>query len=326
MSVKLLPLLKLVRLSALPSALADVFGGMALVVALGPSMSLWNVGAAKLPWLLLATCGIYLGGMASNDLLHARKDALLGKKRPIVTGEVSFKAAWTATCLLYAAGLAGAILAGCAGPALLLIALTLLYNWLARGRVVGVTVRQPIGMSIAAVAVIALCRAVHVLLPLIAHMPPSSSPDRLVGTIAVLFAASVFVYFALVTIISLFEDTGGGRAALHAVQILLMPVPLALPIVILARPGTAASYVLGVLSPLLIAAALLLGLWKALDVARESPTPPNLGKAVGAGIRGECLLMAAFALALVPIQPWWGFSALAMYPAGRIMARWISPT
>lgn len=324
--MKLAPLLKLVRLSALPSALADVFGGMALAVALGPVFGLWHAGPSRLPWLLLATAGIYLGGMASNDVLHARKDGLLGKKRPIVTGELSFKAARATTAMLYLIGLVAAIMAGCAVPAAALILLTLLYNWLARGRIVGVRVTQPIGLSIAAVGVIALCRALHVLLPLWALLPAQFPAVRLLETIAPLFAASVFVYFALVTTVSLFEDTGGGRRALHAVQILLMPVPLALPVVVLMRPGASPSFLLGVLAPLLIAAALLLGLWKALDVAREAPTPPNLGKAVGTGIRGECLIMAAFGLALAPNQPWWGLSALAMYPAGRIMARWISPT
>jgi hypothetical protein len=69
--------LKLVRISALPSALADVFGGMALVAAILP-----NADIARWPWLLLATGGIYLGGMALNDVMHAQKDILLGKKRP----------------------------------------------------------------------------------------------------------------------------------------------------------------------------------------------------------------------------------------------------
>jgi hypothetical protein len=108
--------------------------------------------------------------------------------------------------------------------------------------------------------------------------------------------------------------------------VLLTPVPLVLPLVVLARPGVAPSIVLGVLAPLLVAAALVLNLWRALDTARQSPTPPNLGKAVGAGIRGECLLMAAFALALAPMQPWWGLGAAALYPVGRVMARWVSPT
>ncbi|MBE7491793.1 MAG: hypothetical protein HS108_08605 [Planctomycetes bacterium] len=324
--MKILSLLKLVRLSALPSALADVPGGMALAVALGPVLGLGHVGAAKLPWLILATTGIYLGGMAGNDVLHARKDSLLGKARPIVTGELGIQTAWTVTCLLYAAGLVGAIMAGCAGPALLLAALTFLYNRLAAGRVTGTRVTQPAALSLAAVAVIALCRALHVLLPLLAHLPPGFALTRLLNTIAPLFAASVFVYFALVTVISLFEDTGGGRRALAAVQVLLTPVPLVLPLVVLARPGVAPSIVLGVLAPLLVAAALVLNLWRALDTARQSPTPPNLGKAVGAGIRGECLLMAAFALALAPMQPWWGLGAAALYPVGRVMARWVSPT
>jgi hypothetical protein len=141
----------------------------------------------------------------------------------------------------------------------------------------------------------------------------------------VLFAGGVFVYFALVTVVSLFEDFGGGRRAIVAVTFVLAVPVLALPLWLLLQPGLSAP-ILGVFVPLGILAGLLLMLWRKLDTARKEPTPPNLGKVVGAGIRGECLLMAGFALMLAPQQPWWGFAALALYPIGAVMSKWISPT
>ncbi|MBK9975993.1 MAG: hypothetical protein IPP14_14570 [Planctomycetes bacterium] len=317
--MKLLPILKLVRLSALPSALADVCGGVALAVSLG----LGGRAPDKLGWLLLATVGIYLGGMALNDVLHASKDKLLGKPRPIARGDLTLRVAVAITLALYAAGLVGAWLAGCLVAATALAALTFLYNWLARGRHDGTKVVLPWPMAGAGVAVIAACRGLHVLLPVIALKPPGRG---LGDTIAPLFAGCVFAYFALVTVVSLFEDSGGGRRALRLVSLLLLPVVLALPLWVMLRPGAPESTVLGTLSPLLIGAGLLLLLWRALDAARANPIPPKLGAVVGTGIRGECLLMASFALALAPHQPWWGLCAMACYPLARLLARWISPT
>ncbi|MBX3461258.1 MAG: hypothetical protein KF696_15035 [Planctomycetes bacterium] len=310
------------RISALPSALADVLGGMALAYAMAPR-GWFTVHAGKLPWLLLATIGVYLGGMACNDLLHARKDTLLGKKRPIVTGEISWRGAWFVMAALFVAAMIGGALAGVAGWVALLIVLIFLYNWLAIGRIEGNRVRQPLSRAAAGVAVIALCRALHVSLPLLAFGNLAWIVQQEAWR---LFAASVFLYFCLVTVVSLFEDTGGGRAALRSVAWLLYAAVLVFPAFVLSQPGSAHSPVLGVFVPLLVLAWLLVGMQKLLDAARNEPTPPNLGKTVGAGIRGECLLMAGFALLLAPDQPWWGLAALACYPVGKLLSKWVSPT
>ncbi|MCC6465878.1 MAG: hypothetical protein IT463_11110 [Planctomycetes bacterium] len=314
--MKPLAVLKLVRLSALPSALADIFGGTAVALACGATLT-----HGRLPWLLVATAGIYLGGMGANDLLHLRKDRLLGKRRPLVTGEVSFGLASAVTVGLYALGLAGAALAGVALPALLLAGLTVLYNVLAAGRVQGVRVTHPRLQSAAGVAVIACCRALNVCLPALALLPHPWSCALLSWA-----AGSVFAYFCVVTSLSLLEDAGGGWPFLRPAQLVLLPIVLALPVNRLFQPGAAASPVLGTLAPMLVAAALLLQLWRVLDAARAEPTPQRLGACVATGIRGESLLMAAFALACAPQHPWLGLAALACYPAGRLLSRWISPT
>ena len=319
--MKVMPVLKLVRLSALPSAWADVFGGVALVLAILPGANL-----ARWPWLLLATTGIYLGGMALNDVMHAPKDILLGKKRPIVMGDVSIVQAFRLTCILYAAGLLCAVMAGCAGVALLLAALTVLYNWLARGTIEVSRLRLSIPRQMAGVVVIAACRALNVSLAWFALVPAGFSTGGAMDWAPGWVLWSVFFYFVLVTVISLFEDSGEGRRALRVVSALLAPVVLAVPLRALAGPGTPHSFILGVLAPLLIAAALLLNLWRAVDVARAEPTPRNLGAAVGAGLRGECLLMGAFAFALAPGSPGWAFAALACYPLALWLGRRISAT
>jgi hypothetical protein len=317
--------LKLVRLSALPSAWADQLGGMALAYALASTLKYdWRPGTILV--LALTTFGIYLGGMALNDVLHVRKDRLLQKKRPIVIGEISIGAAWVLTLVLFALGLTGAFLAGCLAPAVVLVALIFVYNLLARGRIEGVTVRHPKSWTVTGVAVIAACRAIHVCLPLYSHVGPQRLAEMFADKVVLLFAASVFVYFSLVTVVSLFEDSGGGRRALVVVIVLLATPVLALPVYLLQLPGEAASPILGVFLPLTALAILLITLWHKLEAARAEPTPPKLGACVGAGIRGECLLMAGFALMLAPDQPWWGFAAIALYPTAIVLSKWISPT
>ncbi len=309
--------MKLVRVSALPSALADVFGGVALAVFIAGRADLH-----KLPWLLLLTVGIYLGGMALNDVLHERKDRLLGKRRPIVTGEVSRHAARIVTLALFAAGVAGGFAAGAGVATLVLLALIVLYNVLAAGRVRGVNVVHPLWQSSAAVAVIAACRAIHVCLPALAITGIEQLARQ---PVAWVFAGSVFVYFCLVTTVSLFEDRGGGRIALHVVEKLLLLPVAALPAFLLVR-GERPDMLVGIVLPALVILWMLFALHRALARARREPTPPNLGRAVGTGIRGEALLMAAFALMLSPSQPWWGLLALACYPAAKLLSRWVSPT
>lgn len=313
--------LKLVRISALPSALADVFGGMALVAAVLP-----GANTARWPWLLLATGGIYLGGMALNDVMHAQKDILLRKKRPIVTGELSYVAAFQLTCVLYAAGLAGAVMAGCAGTALVLAGLTVVYNWLSRGSIELSKLRLSMPRQLASVVVIAACRALNVRMALFAFTPAGMGISQGSSSPAPWVVWSVFLYFALVTIMSLFEDSGEGRRALRVVGILLVPVVFAVPVWALGRPGQAQSLILGAFAPLLIAAALVLNLWRAIGKARAEPTPANLGACVGMGIRGECLLMGAIALAIAPHKPVWAFAALACYPVALWLGRRVSPT
>lgn len=299
---------------------------MALAAAL-VGAGYWRFEPVKIALLLPLSFGVYLGGMALNDVLHVRKDRLLHKPRPIATGELTLAQGWAITLALFALGIICGFALGCGGAVLALIALIFLYNHLAAGRIRGVDVEHPKPWTIASVLVIALCRAIHALLPLMAHAGSDRLPSLLNTRLVVaLFAGSVFAYFCLVTIVSLFEDSGGGKRALRVVSLALVPVVLMLPVYLLGRPGSAASPILGIFVPLLVLAWLLLMLWRKLDAARREPIPPKLGACVGAGIRGEALLMCGFALMLAHHQPWWGLLALGCYPAGSLLSKWISPT
>lgn len=320
----LYPILKFVRVSALPSAWADTLGGCALALAVSAS-GVFRFEPAKLPWLLLMTLGIYLGGMAHNDVAHFDKDRLLGKKRPLVTGELPPMAGFIVMLALFATGLLGAFMAGCAGEAAVLVLLVLAYNKLARGRATPDGFVQSGGSAALAVAVIAACRGLHVLLPLLAHAPESVVGHLVTRPLVWGFAATVVVWFMLVTSVSLFEDRGGGADALRWIARLAVPVVFAYPLYLLARPGQPVL-VIGLIAPLLVLVALLWRYWQASDRAVADPNPRHVGMLVGAGIRSECLLMAALAWMLVPQQPGWGLAALLCFPAAILAARWVSPT
>ena len=313
--------LKLLRISALPSALADVLGGSALALAALPWVPHAHFAREKLPWLVLTSVGIYLGGMGLNDLLHRHKDAALNKPRPIVTGAISVEVAALLTSLLYAMGLGASVFAGCAVLALVLALATVAYNALALGKVERGQVRLSAPAALLGVATLAFARGLHVLLPLYALSGGQGAPF---GAVSIVFT-TVFAYFLLVTLVSLFEDSGGGRRALALVQAALLPVIFAVPLWSLAQ-GDRGHPLIEDLLPMVIAATLYLWLSYALLRARQEPTPRNLGRCVGLGIRGECLMMAAFALALLPQDPAWGAGAMLCFPAAALLSKWVSPT
>jgi 4-hydroxybenzoate polyprenyltransferase len=320
--MNLMPILKFLRVSALPSALADVFGGMALVTALAMATGGFELTTLPLVGVLLATVGVYLLGMALNDLLHHRKDKALGKARPLVTGELTLLRGWVVAFCLYVLALIGARLAEIDLYVFALMALVLLYNWLAAGRVKeGKLLATPI-RSVLSVPVIALCRALHVSLPVFAF----GRPEMLEQPLFWLFVGSVFVYFCLVTTISLFEDLGGGRRALQGVQWGLAVPVLVVPLYWYGQPGQPTDWLIGGALALVVLGYLLVTLHMVIGSAVRDPVPPKLGRAVGTGIRGEALLMGGFALALAQDQPWWGLLAIFCFPLGKFLSRFVSPT
>jgi 4-hydroxybenzoate polyprenyltransferase len=320
--MKAMPTLRFLRVSALPSAWADVLGACALIVGLSDT-SMGEVATA-LPFLLVLSTCLYLYGMGLNDLMHVRKDAMLGKNRPIPSGELSstqgivvvFALITFATLISLLMVLFGAVAVG--PVTFLLIMLIWLYNWLSSGKVHdGQLVPTPMRTALS-VPVIALCRVLHVALPLLAF--------GAVGSTLVFFMASSFVYFSLVTTISLFEDRGGGQRELALIDLLLVPTVFAFPVFLMTRHVVGDKRQIMYWGALLTLLALLSQIHKALGKAVLSPTPPNVGRAVGTGIRGNCLFMGAIAIAAAPGQPYLGMACIALFFVGGWAGKYVSPT
>ena len=101
----LLNWLQILRIPTVFTALADVLCGFVLGAWAAQTGSPdWHV----LPWLLLSSAGLYLGGMVLNDVFDVRLDTVERPERPIPGGRISFPAASVAGCLLMAGGLAAA--------------------------------------------------------------------------------------------------------------------------------------------------------------------------------------------------------------------------
>lgn len=79
---KVVPYLQLCRFAAVFTAIADIAAGLAVTGQLQP----WRVSNL---WLVLATVGLYLAGMAWNDYFDREVDAVERPRRPIPSGRVS---------------------------------------------------------------------------------------------------------------------------------------------------------------------------------------------------------------------------------------------
>lgn len=119
--------LRLLRLPTVFTALSNVFCGYFLAQHPIPSDLLQH---SALFLLLLATTGLYLGGMVLNDYFDAELDALERPERPIPSGRISRGAAGVSGAGLLTLGLAAAacvgVQSGCL--AVVLAACVLCYN------------------------------------------------------------------------------------------------------------------------------------------------------------------------------------------------------
>lgn len=129
LATRLLAYIQLVRPANVVTALADVAAGFAVA---GAALSLQGgvpaTDWADLGWLLLATVGLYGGGVVLNDVFDAALDAAERPERPIPSGRASRRGAagWGSTLLLggigaayQVGGLSAVVAAAVAGGAVL---------------------------------------------------------------------------------------------------------------------------------------------------------------------------------------------------------------
>ena len=181
--------LRLIRVPALPTALADVWLGAAVMGYLFT----WTA-----VWLSLISLALYAAGMILNDVHDVEEDRRDNPGRPVPSGQISRSAATAAGLALLAAAVLGAVMVGrlALAVAALLAVLVLTYDFVLKAGPLG-----PLNMG--------LCRAANVALGM------AVAPSGMVREIPVnLFATvPIFVYIWSVTCLARHEATGANAKA-----------------------------------------------------------------------------------------------------------------
>ena len=271
--------LQLARISNLPTVFSNVLVGAALVPWYPPFP--WaDAGIAMLSVALL-----YIGGMALNDVLDRRIDAVERPQRPIPRGALSVWEATLFTLLCFGIGiLAVAIFAPTATyPAIALLGAILCYDVLHK-RWAG------------AVLFMGLCRALVYLVAAEA-VTVERAPVYIVGV--VFFGALLALYIILLTIVARKEAVGvlGFRKWISIAIVFLPFAPLLL------KRGFHLDWSVPIL--------LILTLWLIRSARLIWQSPPKVVPAVLGWLAGISL-MDAFFLTFTPF-PWLSLAALACF-------------
>ncbi len=284
------PYLQLIRPANLVTANADILAGFA---AAG------QPGFGRLLWLLLATTGIYGGGIVYNDVFDAELDAAERPERPIPSGRVSLRRASLLGSVLLFIGICAAFLAspisGCI--AVLTAACALLYD----ARTKHHPFLGPLNMG--------GCRGLNLLLGV------SAAPEML-GQRWYLTLIPI-LYIAAITAISAGEVHGGKRTTGLLALGLLGAVLVAVP----ALSFTPQFRLLPLLPFLfLLAGRVLPPFWQAY----LQPQPCNLRAAVKAGVLSLIVLDAAMAAGYAGLL--YGLAVLALTFAAAWLAKLFAVT
>ena len=295
--------LRLMRPANIVTAIADIMMGFAASGALY-SITLWDNGfmpeyLQPLGWLVLATIGLYGGGVVFNDVFDADLDRVERPERPIPSGKASI----TGASLLGAILLAGGILAAwqvsvvSAAIALTVALLALLYDWKGKHH----PMLGPVNMG--------ACRGGNLLLG-VSAIPAMVENLWFIALIPI-------VYIAAITMVSRGEVHGGNTAALKAALLMYLLV-------------FAGIFSLGLLPqfnliysiPFLLLFAYLI--FPPLVRAMPAKEPQLIMKAVKAGILSLIVMNASIAAGFAGWQ--YGLIVLLLLPVSLYIARNFSVT
>jgi len=260
---------QLVRLSNLPTALADICLGVLLADAL-PRQGLAFV------MLLLASACLYSAGMVWNDYFDREQDSRERPFRPLPSGRVSPRqAAQLGTALLAA----GVLLASAAGKTSLVLAICLTAAILAYDGWLKQRWSGPLAMG--------TCRFLNVLLGV-------SASGSLLWPRGVYGALIVGLYIVGVTWLARTETRWSKPNTLRGAAIVMFTSwLLTLPLPLFAPEGKRSSF----LFPYLLVA---LGFWVGLPIRRaiSNPTPSQVQFSVKRSLMALILLDAVLASAV----------------------------
>jgi 4-hydroxybenzoate polyprenyltransferase len=283
-------LARLARPANIVTAYSDILAGYSAASGTTP---------AALPYLLLATTGLYGGGVVFNDVCDAALDATERPERPIPSGTVSraFAALFGAALLVAAIAIArwwsplsGMVAAGTAFAALL-------YDRIGKHH----ATLGPVNMG--------LCRALNLLLGVTAG-------GRFSG-FHWLLAAVPLCYIAGITSLSQGEVQGSTRRA-AILSGCWLGTGLLLFLALAISQGIHAAWCLP------FGAALLLRISAPFWRAFQSLTPMAIRQAIKAGILSLILLNAS--LAAVFAGPWYAAGIVVLYVPAMLLAKLFAVT
>lgn len=303
---------ELLRLSNVPTAVADVWMGM--IVATGSLAP----PAVSVP-LTLASVLLYLGGMAMNDWFDAEHDAINRSTRPIPRGALSLSEARVVSIALLVGGVACSGIAGWAAknvftPSVAIVTVSTIagYNrWHKLAPSVGLFLMP-------------ICRVMNLLLAMsVAGVRKDAISLAMPQPLASSLAAGMFLYILGLTLFAAKEETASRRGQLTLASLLSL--------LGLLTYASSPFWLKGsgnlIVDPfrwylLWLVIALLIGRRYVATILQ--PTPRHVQAAVGNAIQGIILIDAALAWGYA--GPFWGLAILALLPPTILMARFIPQT
>jgi 4-hydroxybenzoate polyprenyltransferase len=264
---KLIGFLRLTRPANIVTAISDILAGAAVAG--------WVGGMAELPsvlFLIVATIGLYGGGVVFNDVFDAKLDRVERPERPIPSGLITEKEGAVLGTSLLIVGVAAAFKvsaypSGCIAFAIALAAL--IYDkWGKHHPILG-----PLNMG--------LCRGLNLLLGI------SLVPEVLFqyGYLAVV----PIIYIAAITMISRGEVHGGKSKTILLAAFLYLVVIVSILYVSVEHENSTYAVVFLVILAVLI--------YPPLIRAFHEPVGKNIGKAVKAGVLALIVMNASWTAA-----------------------------
>lgn len=299
----LLAYLRIIRPANVVTAFADIIAGFIAAHWLAlPEHGLINgepLHFSALLWLLLATLGLYAGGIVFNDVIDAHLDRQERPERPIPCGFISVRQGIAYGAAWFIIGIAAAYQVSLQSFYLALFICTLCFTY--NGYSKHYAWLGPINMG--------LCRGANLLLG--ASAISSTLPSLwILGLIPTLFIAAV-------TLVSQGEVVGGNRRALYGAAILYL-LTLGAVLGIVKYLGANFWFTLPFL---------LLFAWqvfKPLKVALQRLEPLLIRQAVKAGVMSLIILNAALSAGF---SHWYyGVAVLLLLPFSWLLAKHFAVT
>ena len=292
--------LQLMRPANIITAWADILLGCAAAgVIVGNNLNLSDFNFATLGWLILATTGLYGGGIVFNDVCDAKLDAVERPERPIPSGRASLSGAIAlGTTLLLIGIVSAAMVSGLSALLAIIIAVTaLLYDkWGKHQALFG-----PINMG--------MCRGGNLLLGVSAI--PEAVSDRWY------LALIPIIYIAAITAISQGEVHGGKKTTgIVAISLIAIVISSILSLAILPEYN-----LLMTLPFLFLFTALVL---PPFIQAAVVPNPKLIQTAVKAGVLSLIVLDATIAAGFASWT--YGLLVLALLLISRFLGRMFAVT